>query len=545
LVIVDDEADSLRALTEELESRYGAHYRVVARASADDALATLAELRAEGVAVPMVLADQWMPGTTGIDLLARVRELHPTARRGLLISWGDRSATAPILAAAALGKIEFYLPKPSWSPDEEFHLALTASLGEWWRQQGGGRFEAITVIGGEDHARSHEIRDLFTRNSVPFGFHSRDSDEGRAALRRLGLPSAAGPVVALYNGVVLVDPTNAEVGQALGVDVRPPERTYDVLIVGGGPAGLAGAVYGASEGLRVAVLEREAFGGQAGTSSLIRNYPGFPWGVSGVELAWRTYQQAWTFGTHFSYGNSATSLAEAEGLHVVGLEDGSEVRSRAVILATGVSYRRLGMSSIESLVGAGVFYGAATVQAQATAGGHAFVVGGGNSAGQAALHLSRYARRVSVLVRSTSLAASMSEYLIREIGNAPNVDVRYGVDVVGGGGDGRLEYLRVRDRFSGAEESLPAAALFVLIGAEPFTGWLPTMVGRDKWGYVLTGADASRSWPLERAPLPLETTMPGVFAVGDIRHGSVKRVASAVGEGSMCIHQVHHYLAVP
>jgi thioredoxin reductase (NADPH) len=544
LLVVDDEADSLRALTRDLESRYGADYRVVARTSAEDAVATLAELRAEGVAVPMVLADQWMPDTTGIDLLTRVRELHPTARRGLLISWGDRSATAPILAAAALGKIEFYVPKPSWSPDEDFHLALTASLGEWWRQQG-GRFEAVTVIGGERPARSHEIRDLLTRNSVPFGFHRGDSEEGRAALRRLGLRPDDGPVVALYNGVTLVDPTNAEVGQALGVDVRPPARTYDVLIVGGGPAGLAGAVYGASEGLRVAVLEREAFGGQAGTSSLIRNYPGFPWGVSGVELAGRTYQQAWTFGTQFSYGNPATSLSGAGGLHVVGLEDGSEVRSRAVILATGVSYRRLDVSPIEALVGTGVFYGAATVQAQAMAGGHAFVVGGGNSAGQAALHLSRYARQVSVLVRSASLAASMSEYLIREIGNAPNVDVRHGVDVVGGGGDGRLEYVQLRDRSSGAVDSLPAAGLFVLIGAEPFTGWLPATIGRDRWGYVRTGADAGGSWPLERAPLPLETTVPGVFAVGDVRHGSVKRVASAVGEGSVCIHQVHQYLAPP
>jgi thioredoxin reductase (NADPH) len=544
VLVVDDEPGSLRALAQELESRYGANYRVVARASAQDALATLAELRAEGVAVPLVLADQWMPETTGIELLARVRELHPTARRGLLISWGDRSVNAPILAAAALGQIEFYLPKPSWSPDEEFHLALTASLGEWWRLQG-GRYEAVTVIGGARHARSHEIRDLLTRNSVPFGFHRSDSEEGRAALRRLGLLAEEGPVVALYNGIVLVDPTNAEVGQALGVDVRPPERTYDVLIVGAGPAGLAGAVYGASEGLRTAVLEREAFGGQAGTSSLIRNYPGFPWGVSGVELAWRTYQQAWTFGTQFSYGNPATSLADGGGLHVVGLEDGSEVRSRAVIIATGVSYRRLGVSGLEALVGAGVFYGAATVQAQAMVGGHAFVVGGGNSAGQAALHLAKYARQVSVLVRSGSLAASMSDYLIREIDNAPNVDVRHCVDVVGGGGDGRLEYVRVRDRLSGAVGSLPAAGLFVLIGAEPFTGWLPEVLGRDRWGYVLTGADAAESWPLERAPLPLETTLPGVFAVGDVRHGSVKRVASAVGEGSMCIHQVHQYLALP
>jgi thioredoxin reductase (NADPH) len=544
VLVVDDEADSLRALSQELESRYGAHYRILACGSARAALAILTELRAENGDVALVLADQWMPATSGVELLARVRELHPTARRGLLISWGDRSTVAPIIAATALGQIEFYLPKPSWSPDEEFHLALTASLGEWWRQRG-GRYEAVTVIGGENQARSHEIRDLLTRNSVPFGFHRNDSAAGLAALDRLGLRAEQGPVVALYSGAVLVDPTNAEVGQALGVDVRPPERTYDLLIVGAGPAGLAAAVYGTSEGLRTAVLEREAFGGQAGTSSLIRNYPGFPWGVSGVELAWRAYQQAWTFGTQFVYGNPATSLAAAGGSYVLGLQDGSEVTGRAVVIAGGASYRRLGVPELEGLVGAGVFYGAATVQAQAMSGGHAVVVGGGNSAGQAALHLSRYARQVSVLVRSRSLAESMSDYLIQQIDAASTVDVRYGVEVVGGGGDGRLEYLRVRDRLSGDVESMPAAGLFVLIGAEPFTEWLPDRLGRDRWGYLLTGPDARWSWPLERAPLPLETTMPGVFAVGDVRHGSVKRVASAVGEGSMCIHQVHQYLALP
>jgi thioredoxin reductase (NADPH) len=544
VLVVDDEADSLRALSQELESRYGAHYRILACGSARAALAILTELRAENGDVALVLADQWMPATSGVELLARVRELHPTARRGLLISWGDRSTGAPIIAATALGQIEFYLPKPSWSPDEEFHLALTASLGEWWRQRG-GRYEAVMVIGGENQSRSHEIRDLLTRNSVPFGFHRNDSAAGLAALDRLGLRAEQGPVVALYSGAVLVDPTNAEVGQALGVDVRPPERTYDLLIVGAGPAGLAAAVYGTSEGLRTAVLEREAFGGQAGTSSLIRNYPGFPWGVSGVELAWRAYQQAWTFGTQFVYGNPATSLAAAGGSYVLGLQDGGEVTGRAVVIAGGASYRRLDVPELEGLVGAGVFYGAATVQAQAMSGGHAVVVGGGNSAGQAALHLSRYARQVSVLVRSRSLAESMSDYLIQQIDAASTVDVRYGVEVVGGGGDGRLEFLRVRDRLSGDVESMPAAGLFVLIGAEPFTEWLPDRLGRDRWGYLLTGPDARWSWPLERAPLPLETTMPGVFAVGDVRHGSVKRVASAVGEGSMCIHQVHQYLALP
>ena len=359
---------SRQALTRELEVRYGVHYRILSSSSPEVALAWLRELRAEGLAVPLVLADQWMTGMTGTEFLARVKDVMPTARRGLLISWGDRSTAAPILEASALGQMEFYLPKPAWSPDEQFHRAITEALEEWWREQG-GRFEAVTVIGEEPSARTHEIRDILARNNVPFGFYRSDSGEGRDALARLGVSQPAGPVVALYNGVMLVNPGNAEMAEALGADVRPAGQTFDVVIVGAGPAGLAAAVYGGSEGLATALLEREAFGGQAGTSSRIRNYLGFPRGVSGVELAWRAYEQAWVFGTHFIYGNPAASLAAEEDLHVVGLLDGSQVRSRAVIVATGVSYRRLEIAGLESLVGAGVFYGASTIEAQAVAGG--------------------------------------------------------------------------------------------------------------------------------------------------------------------------------
>jgi thioredoxin reductase (NADPH) len=375
LVVVDDEDASLRLLTRELEARYGAHYRIVASSSAAEALDRLADLRAEGARVPVILTDQWLPGSTGTELLGRARDIYPAARRGLLISWGDRSTSVPIFQAAALGQMDFFLPKPAWTPDEQFHRAITEALEGWWRQQG-RRFEAVTVIGEDPSARAHQIRDVLTRTSVPFGFHPRDSVEGRAVLERLGVPEAAGPVVALYDGTVLVDPTNAEVAAALGVDIQPAQRTYDLAIVGAGPAGLAAAVYGASEGLSTALLEREAFGGQAGTSSLIRNYPGFPWGVGGAELALRAYQQARLFGAHFVYGNPATSLETGADLRVVGLQDGSELRSRAAVIATGVSYRRLGVPELEALVGAGVFYGAATVEAQAVAGRPVFVVGG-------------------------------------------------------------------------------------------------------------------------------------------------------------------------
>ena len=543
IVVVDDEDDSLAALARELESRYGTHYQVVACSSPGQALARLAALRAEGASVPLVLADQRMPGTPGAEFLAQVRDMYPTARRGLLISRGDQSAQAGIADAAALGQIEFPLPKPAWAPDEQFHRAVTESLEEWWRQQG-GRFEAVTLIGPDPSARVHELRDLLTRNNIPFGFLPSDSEDGRAALERLGVAGAAGPVVALYTGAVLLDPANAEVAEALGTPVRPAGLTYDVVIVGAGPAGLAAAVYGSSEGLRTALLEREALGGQAGTSSRIRNYLGFPSGISGVELAARATEQAMLFGTDFVYGNPATSLAGDGELRVVGLEDGSQVRGRAVVIATGMVYRRLAVPGLDALTGAGVFYGAATAEAQAVAGKPVFVVGGGNSAGQAALHLSKYASRVTIVVRSHTLAASMSDYLIREIGNAPNIDVRFRTELAGGGGAGRLEYLELRDRGSGETAREPAGGLFVLIGAEPFTGWLPGQVGRDQWGFILTGPDTGPRWPLRRAPFLLETSMPGVFAVGDVRRGTVKRVASAVGEGSIAIRMVHEYLAL-
>jgi thioredoxin reductase (NADPH) len=543
LVVVDDEDASLQALTRELESRYGAHYQVVSGSSAEVALARLAELKAAGADVPLVLADQRLPGMSGTELLARVRDIFPTARRGLLITWGDRAAPAPFLEAAALGQLEFYLGRPMSSPDEQFHRVITGSLEEWWREQG-GRGETVTVIGDDPSARVHEIRDLLARNNVPFGFHASDSPEGRAALRRLGVIDPAGPVLSLDTGVVLVDPANAEIAEALGQKVRPAEGVYDLVIVGAGPAGLAAAVYGASEGLSTALLEREAFGGQAGTSSRIRNYLGFPSGVSGGELAQRAYEQAWAFGTYFVYGNPAASLTNDRDLLVVGLEDGSQARARAVVIATGVSYRRLGVPELEALAGAGVFYGAGTIEAQAIAGKPAFVVGGGNSAGQAALHLSKYARQVTILIRSQSLAASMSDYLIRQIDAAPNVDVRYRCEVAGGGGSGHLEQLLLRNRDSGETEPVPAAGLFILIGAQPFTGWLPETVKRDPWGFILTGPDTGQDWPLQRAPFLLETTTPGVFAVGDVRHGSMKRVASAVGDGSTAIRLIHDYLAL-
>jgi thioredoxin reductase (NADPH) len=494
-----------------------------------------------------VLADQWLPEATGTEFLARVRQLHPAARRVLLITWGDRSSSEPILRATVLGHIDAYVVKPGMPPDEHFHRFVTEQLDEWGRSNLPG-LEAVRVVGEEWAARSHELRELLGRNGIPFGFYPAGGREGQRLLEESGAAGKVLPAVVLLDGQVLSDPSNVEVGEALGVHVKPSGGRYDVTVIGAGPAGLAAAVYGASEGLSTVVLEPEAIGGQAGTSSLIRNYLGFPTGISGGDLAVRAYTQAWNFGAEYVYGNPATGLRPESSELVVTTADGSEVRSRAVVVATGMACRRLGIPALDALTGAGVFYGAAASEARAMKDSEVFVVGGANSAGQAAVHLARYAAQVTVLVRGRSLADSMSEYLIREIESAPNITVRHRVAVTGGTGQSRLEGLTLTDLESGAAETVDAAALFVLIGAEPRTQWLPEAVRRDQSGFVVTGTDLfqggqpDEAWPLRRLPMFLESSLPGVFAVGDVRHGSVKRVASAVGEGSIAIRLVHDHL---
>jgi thioredoxin reductase (NADPH) len=351
-------------------------------------------------------------------------------------------------------------------------------------------------------------------------------------------------VVMLVGGGVLVNPTNADLADAYGVSTTLEGRSdFDVVIVGAGPAGLAAAVYASSEGLDTLVVERESIGGQAGSSSLIRNYLGFARGVSGSELAQRAYQQAWIFGASFLHAREVTALRAGGGRHVLTLSDGSEASARAVVVATGISYRRLGIPGLDALLGTSVFYGASVSEARAHAGQKVYVVGGGNSAGQAAIHLSRYAGRVTMLVRRGSLVETMSSYLIDQIEAAGNIDVRTKTEVAACAGDGVLETITLRDTVSGDIEAVPAAALFIQIGAEPYTAWLPPEIRRDAWGYLLTGPDLpAGSWPLERPPLMLETSLPGVFAAGDAREGSTKRVASAVGEGSVVIEQVHQLL---
>ena len=529
----------------ELRKRYGADYQVITAGSAQEALGVLGQLRDDQRQVGLVLADQWLPEAMGTELLAQVRQLHPAARRVLLTTWGDQAE--PIVQATVLGDIDAYGVKPGPPPDERFHRFVTEQLDEWGRSNLPG-LEVVRVVGEEWAARSHELRELLGRNGIPFGFYPADSPDGQRVLEEAGAAGTARPAVVLFDGRILADPSNAEIGEAVGVQTKPGGGCYDVTVIGAGPAGLAAAVYGASEGLSTVVLEPEAIGGQAGTSSLIRNYLGFPTGISGGDLAVRAYTQAWNFGAEYVYSNPATGLRPDGSELVVTVADGSEVRSRAVVVATGMAYRRLGIPALDALTGAGVFYGAAASEARAMKDREVFVVGGANSAGQAAVHLARYAAHVTVLVRGRSLADSMSEYLIREIESAPNIAVRHRVAVTGGAGQSRLEHLTLTDLESGAAETVDAAALFVLIGAEPRTQWLPDAVRRDQSGFVVTGTDLlpggrpDEQWPLRRLPMFLESSLPGVFAAGDVRHGSVKRVASAVGEGSIAIRLVHDHL---
>ena len=544
IIVVDDDPDAIALMGGELSKRYGSDYRVVAVRAAPAALAELEAVRDAGGRVALVLADQWIAGSDGPELLRRAAELHPRSKRALLISWGDWSydpTAGPLRDGITRGYIDYYVIKPWMPADELFHRSVTEFLNEWWGSDSQVERE-LTVVADPGSARAHEIRTLLSRNRVPFVFLPRDSEEGRRLLDELGEAGTTVPVVLRRNGFVVVDPTNVELAEAYGARTRlgPRKHEFDVAVVGAGPAGLAAAVYASSEGLDTVVFERESIGGQASYSSRIRNYLGFQQGISGSDLTQRAYQQAWVFGTTFVMMSEAESIRPGEDYLRLKASGCAEVRAGAVVLAMGVDYRRLDVPALEPLTGMGVFYGASAAEAELLAGCEVFVVGGGNSAGQAALHLARHAKRVTILVRGPSLAASMSRYLIDEIVTRPNIELRFEAEVVDASGEARLETLTVRDRSTGRDETLAADALFVMIGARPYTDWLPEEIARDDYGYVITGSSAG--WTLERPPFLFESTMPGVFAVGDVRSGSVKRVASAAGEGSVAIQQVHRYL---
>jgi thioredoxin reductase (NADPH) len=527
ILAVDADEVSRRRLTSELSGRYGHAYRVEIEPSITLARARLAALRTEGAEVALVLADR---RSGGAAFLAEVRVEHPGARRALLLAWGEhRVEREELVRCMAAKEADYFVNKPRSSRDEQFHRSITEFLDEWWRLRGRDGC-VVEVIGEHEDPAAHEIVDHLHRHDVPYEFALATSDHGRERLAAAGATGERLPVLLLWDGRVLVNPTVVETAAALGARTAPLAGVYDLVIIGGGPAGLAAAVYASSEGLRTGLIERSAMGGQAGTSALIRNYLGFPRGISGAELAMRSFDQAIQFGTEMIYGGDVAGLRTDGALRIVELADGREIPARAVIVATGVSYRHLDAVSLERFAGTSVFYGSALSELPGVIGRDAVVVGGGNSAGQAAVHLARSAGQVTVLVRSPSLATSMSEYLIRELAATPNIQVRYGTEVVGGGGDRLLEHVLVRNLRTGEVSPLPAAGLFVLIGGEPRTSWMPPDVDRDEWGYVHT--DSS-----------FETSIAGVFAVGDVRAGSVKRVASAAGEGAMAVQQVHRHLA--
>jgi thioredoxin reductase (NADPH) len=524
LVVAADDPAERGLIEEELERRYGSDYTLLICTTAELG-GVLDQAEANGDDVAVALAS----GREGADLLARMRGRFPTARRGLLIpwlGWSRRGVGELVLRSMARGWIDLYVIAPTRRRDEVFHRTISELLQESERLRGEGPAGA-TVVADARSPRAHQLRSSLAGLGIPH--------------RTLAATDGEAAAVTLADGQVLTDPDPAELTRALGFPTELDSHEADLLVVGAGPAGLSAAVYGASEGLRTTVLDAGAVGGQAGSSSLIRNYLGFPRGLGGGELAQRAYQQAWLFGAQFRLTHRATALEPRDGRHIVRTDSGAEIAARAVVLALGVEYRRLEAPGLIELEGAGVYYGASMSEAQALAGESVYIVGGGNSAGQAALHLARYACQVRILVRGDGLAATMSQYLIDTIDKDPNVRVLTRTEVAAGLGDGRLEQLELRT--PEGTETVPAAALVVLIGAHPHTEWLPDEVSRDEWGYVATGPDAT-GWPLERAPLPLETSLPGVFAAGDVRSRAVKRVASAAGSGALAVADVHTYLAL-
>jgi len=544
IMTVDDDASVSRAVARDLRRKYGETHRIVRAEDPHQALDALREVKLRGDAVAVILADYRMPGLSGIEFLEQAMDLFPRARRALLTAYADTDAA---IAAINVVDVDHYLLKP-WDPPEEKLYPVVDAMLETWAALGDAPVEDVQVVGHRLSAPSHEVRDFLARNSVPYHWSTVDDAEGRRLLAAAGVDEGAVPLVVTPDGTALASPTLPDLARAVGLTTMPTGDFYDVVIVGGGPAGLGAAVYAASEGLRTVLVERQATGGQAGQSSRIENYLGFPDGVSGGQLTDRARRQAHKFGAEMLTTRSVTGLEASGPARVVHFEDGDSIAAHSVVLATGVSYRRLGVPGLDGLVGAGVYYGSAATEVQACTGQDVYVVGGANSAGQAAVHLSRYARSVTVLVRGRSLEASMSSYLVDQVRAIDNVTVRLCTSVVGVEGDGRLERLELEDSVAGRRETVEGSHLFVFIGAAPLTTWLDGTLERDKAGFVLTGPDLLRDggrppgWRLDRDPFLLESSVPGVFAAGDVRSQSVKRVASAVGEGAMAVTLVHRYL---
>ena len=539
IVVVDDEPAVLAAVARDLRRGFGERYRILRAPSGPEALEVLRELRTRGDQVAMLIADQRMPGMPGTDYLVEARKLIPDAKRVLLTAYADTEAAIAAINEVAL---DYYLLKP-WDPPEEQLFPVVEDLLTTWEAGAALDSGGVRLVGHRFSKESHDLRDFLVRNRVPARWLDVERDsEARELLQVAGVDAERLPVALLEDGTVLERPTILELAERLGVSGAPSQDHYDLVVVGGGPAGLAAAVYGASEGLKTVMVEREAPGGQAGQSSRIENYLGFPAGLSGSDLARRATDQARRLGAELLTVQEAVGLRAEGAARLVELSGGGVLSASCVLVASGVSYRQLHAPGFAELTGAGVYYGAAMTEARACAEQHIVVIGGANSAGQAAVYFSSYAATVTMLVRGDSLERSMSHYLIEQIAALANVDVRTGSSATAAVEEGgRLRRLAITG--PGGDEELPADACFVFIGAAPRTDWLEGVLARDERGFILAGRDAqANGWPLQREPYLLETTVPGVFVAGDVRARSIKRVASAVGEGSMAVSLIHEYL---
>jgi thioredoxin reductase (NADPH) len=544
IVTVDDDAGVSRAVARDLRRRYGEQHRIVRAESGDAALDALREMRLRGDEVAVIVADYRMPGMNGIEFLERAMDLYPAARRVLLTAYADTGAA---IDAINVVDLDHYLLKP-WDPPEEKLYPVLDELLSKWREEDRHAVHVTKVVGHRWSARSSEVREFLARNQIAYRWFESEAPDGQRLMQAAGADGLRLPVVITPDGDALVEPTDAELASCVGLATTPSKDFYDLIVIGGGPAGLGAAVYGASEGLRTVLVERTATGGQAGQSSRIENYLGFPDGVSGAQLTERARRQATRFGAELLTTRDVVGLDVNGSARTVRFADGGRIDAHTVILATGVSYRQLGAPGLDDMTGRGVYYGSTLTEAAACTGQDIYIVGGANSAGQAAVYLAKHAKSVTILVRGATLERSMSYYLIQQIREIGNISVRTCTEVIAAEGSDHLERLTLRDTSTGATETVEAQWLFLFIGAAPLTDWLDGVVDRDERGFVVAGPDLSiegdrpRGWELDRAPYHLETSVPGVFVAGDARAESAKRVASAVGEGAMAVMLVHRYL---
>jgi thioredoxin reductase (NADPH) len=544
ILTVDDDPGVSRAVARDLRRRYGERHRIIRAESGPAALDALRQMKLRGDLVAVILADYRMPEMNGIEFLERAMDIYPGARRVLLTAYADTGAA---IDAINVVDLDHYLLKP-WDPPEEKLYPVVDALINAWLESDHRPVPETKVVGHRWSARCSEVREFLARNQVPYRWYNCDEPEGQRLLEAAQADGLSLPVVITPDGEPMVEPSDAELASHVGLATTPSKDFYDLIVIGGGPAGLGAAVYGASEGLRTVLVERTATGGQAGQSSRIENYLGFPDGVSGAQLTDRARRQAAKFGAEVLTTRNVTALDVCGSARRVQFADGTSIDAHTVILATGVSYRQLGAPGLADLTGRGVYYGSALTEASACLGQDVYIVGGANSAGQAAMYLARHAKSVTLLVRGPALERSMSYYLIKQIEDVPNISVRTCTEVIEAAGEDHLESLTLRDNASGATETVSAQLLFLFIGAAPLTDWLDGVVMRDSAGFVIAGPDLSvggerpRGWELDRMPYHLETSVPGVFVAGDARSESAKRVASAVGEGALAVMLVHRYL---